>query len=597
MTTIRKSVTGIAAGIIVLGIAAAALPGLSSYFQQIIVLSMIYVVLVSSLDMLAGTSGLLSLGHQGFFGLGAYLYAIISIRYGVPTYIALLITMVAAVPIAYILGRFTLRLRAAFFVIATLAFALIFGHIVINTGSVTGGPNGLPNVPPLSAPGGFVFASSTAAFIPIGITAIASVYASWRLKISGIGVRLGAFRENEDVAKAFGVDVPRTIMKAFIISSMPASLAGGLYAGFIGLISPEIFSLSIMATVLLMLVAGGIGTVVGPVLGAIAFTVLPEALRFSDQWRLVIYGCVLIALARFLPDGLWGFVLRSAKRLRRGSAGTDMHGVSALSVVQALHRPERARATKTDSPGEENDRVLAFDDIAVSFGSLRAVDKVSVRIQAGQKVGLIGPNGAGKSSFFNAATGYLGQATGRVSCNGRPLRLRNPWEFAHSGVIRTFQNENVFGGLTVEENIRAALAASGRQPTDLASRPELTARLAALEQVDKTARDLPYGQRRFLNVCCALLVTPDYVLLDEPAAGLNEGESDQLAALLNEAAKAGVGVLVVEHDMPFLMGLCDYVYAMDAGILIGSGTPEQIQHNNKVREAYLGVAEDSHADA
>lgn len=295
-----------------------------SYDQQLIALCCIYIVLVSSLNIVVGLAGLVSIGHQAFFGLGAYVSALLTIKADIPSYVGVLAAMVAAGPIAWAVGKITLRLRAAFFVIATLAVAEIFRSVVINSVEFTGGPNGLPGVPPLEIPGGLIFLSAYEALIPLSVIAALCVLACRGISLSSFGSKLRAMRENEELAKSLGINTPNLASAAFVVSASMASMAGALYAHFVGFISPDLFSFSLMVTLLLMLVAGGIGTVMGPVVGAVAFTLLPEVLRFSDQWRLVLYGAALMALARLLPEGLWGGVTRLRDHLLTSRA--DING-------------------------------------------------------------------------------------------------------------------------------------------------------------------------------------------------------------------------------------------------------------------------------
>lgn len=289
---------------------------IGAYELQLLVLASVYVILVSGLNLLVGHAGLVSIGQQAFFGIGAYVSALMTVKAGVPSYVGVLAAMVAVVPIAALVGKITLRLRAAFFVIATLAVAEIFRYIVINSVSFTGGPNGLTNVPPLELPGMKPFLSPMEAMLPLSLIAAIVVIICWAVASSRFGSQLRAMRENEELAKAMGINTPAVATKAFLISALFAALAGALYAHFVGFISPEVFAFSLMVTMLLMLVGGGMGTVMGPVIGAVAFTLLPEYLRFSDQWRLVIYGLALVALARFLPEGLWGGLTRAFHAVR-----------------------------------------------------------------------------------------------------------------------------------------------------------------------------------------------------------------------------------------------------------------------------------------
>lgn len=303
------------------------------YQAQIATLAAIYVILASSLNLLLGYSGLLSLGHQAFFGFGAYFSAYVTTQWGFPMPVGLVSAAAAGYAAAWVIGKITLRLRAAFFVIATFAVAAIARQVALNWVDVTGGPVGLAGIPPLGV-GNLEFIDPNSTFpICFVIAAICVLFVA-RLAQSGLGFSLRGMAENENLARAVGIDTARHANLAFSIGGAMAAVAGSLYGHTVGFISPEVFDFSIMINTLLMVIAGGIGTVIGPVVGAILFTQLPEFLRFVDDWRLVIYGGILVLLVRFLPRGLWGSLvalLRSRRRART-SAGDDGDDDSAHDV-------------------------------------------------------------------------------------------------------------------------------------------------------------------------------------------------------------------------------------------------------------------------
>lgn len=288
------------------------------YQAQIATLTAIYVILASSLNLLLGYSGLLSLGHQAFFGFGAYFSAYVTTELDLFMPVGLVGAAAAGFVAAWLIGRITLRLRAAFFVIATFAVAGICRQVALNWVDVTGGPVGLAGIPPLGF-GDVEFLEPTATFpICFVIAAICVLFVS-RLAKSGLGYSLRGMAENENLARAVGIDTARHANLAFSIGGAMAAVAGSLYAHTVGFISPEVFEFSIMINTLLMVIGGGVGTVLGPVVGAIIFTQLPESLRFIDEWRLVLYGAILVLLVRFLPRGLWGSLVRWTTDRRRSA--------------------------------------------------------------------------------------------------------------------------------------------------------------------------------------------------------------------------------------------------------------------------------------
>jgi branched-chain amino acid transport system permease protein len=303
------------------GIAALLCLGLfgGAYQSQVAVLAAIYIILASSLNLLLGYSGLLSLGHQAFFGLGAYVSAILTTSIGIPVPVTLVVAALAGLVAGWLIGVITLRLRTAFFVIATLSVGEIARQVALNWSAMTGGPMGLAGVPPIGI-GPLMLVDPIAVYPVVLAVALLSVLLVSRLAHSDLGYALRAMAENENLARAVGVDTARTANLAFSIGSAMAAVAGALYAHSVGFVSPEVFSFSIMTSMLLMVIGGGVGTVIGPVIGAVLFTQLPESLRFSQEWRLVVYGLLLCLLVRFLPHGIWGSVVRFATARSRGPA-------------------------------------------------------------------------------------------------------------------------------------------------------------------------------------------------------------------------------------------------------------------------------------
>jgi branched-chain amino acid transport system permease protein len=322
-----------------------------AYQAQVSTLAAIYIIMATSLNLLLGYSGLLSLGHQAFFGVGAYASAILTTKWSLPMPLGMVGAAIVAAAVGWVIGKITLRLRAAFFVIATFAVAEIGRQVALNWVSLTGGPIGYSGIPPVGI-GPIELVEPEAVYPVVLAIALIIVLLVARLAQSGLGYSLRGLAQNENMARAVGVDTARHANLAFTLGSGMAAVAGSLYAHTVGFISPEVFSFSIMINTLLMVIGGGLGTVVGPVIGAIIFTQLPETLRFSDEWRLVVYGLVLVLLVRFLPRGLWGtltaIITQRRSRTRRPGEATTV--ITQPPIGETGAAPIDAGAPKGGTP-------------------------------------------------------------------------------------------------------------------------------------------------------------------------------------------------------------------------------------------------------
>lgn len=306
------------------------------YVLHVLVLSLIYAILATSLNLITGYSGLLSLGHQAFFGIGAYTSALLVVDLGVPFPLAMLAGGVASTAAACFIGGITLRLRSAYFVISTIAFAEMLRLVSLNWYSLTRGPMGIANIPPPSL-GPFLFNTHVRAYYFILVLASLAIVVSQRIVNSHIGHVLMGIRDAEHVAKAVGVYPTKYLLISVLVGGFMAGVAGSFYAHYMRFLSPDVFFFSISVNLIVMVVGGGIGTVVGPVIGAFVFTAAPEVLRFSQQYRLIIYGMVLILVVRFLPGGLWTLVEAAGRRLR---------GCTGLARQRTSERPAEILSTR-----------------------------------------------------------------------------------------------------------------------------------------------------------------------------------------------------------------------------------------------------------
>jgi branched-chain amino acid transport system ATP-binding protein/branched-chain amino acid transport system permease protein len=558
------------------------------YHQHVVIMAGIFTILALSLNLLLGYTGQLSLGHAGFFGIGAYTAALLALSWQWPFWLTLPSAALTAGLAGLGIGRLALKVRGAYFVLVTISFAGVISLVSINWMELTNGPLGLPGVPPAELP--WLSLRTKRAYYYLVLLAAALTYlVCQRVVRSRLGRAFLALRENEALAESVGVDPTRTLVAAAVLSAAMAGVAGGLYAHYTRFVSPEVFLFSYTVTMVIMVVAGGKGTLAGPVVGAVLFTALPEALReaMAWQWQMLAYGVLLVLLVFFLPRGI-------VPALR-------LHAVRPPPLPAQAHPGEASEGAV-----EARSEVLTITDLAVAFGGVAALAGVSFAVRPGTITSLIGPNGAGKTTAFNAITGYLRPRRGRVSWGDVALTGRRPCEVARRGIVRTFQKTSVFPALTVRDNVLVGLHLRGRArvvPILLARRAvrEEEARLAAeAESImavvglghrrHETASALPYGEQRLVELAVALAAQPRLLLLDEPGAGMTGGEKERLIELIRRLRDGGMTVLLVEHDMRLVMGISDTVIVLNHGRVIAEGPPAAIQAHPDVIRAYLGAA-------
>lgn len=540
------------------------------------------------LDLVMGFAGQVSLGHAALLGVGAYTSAILTLKLGLPFAAGFLAAGLASGLVGLLLGIPSLRLAGPYLAMATMAFNLVVQRLLINWSELTGGPDGLPGLPP-AAIGPVVFDRRTSLYL-IAAVALGGLLIARNLARSRHGRALLAMRENELAASCLGVNLYRAKLLAFACSAVYAGFAGSLFAHLYGFISPISFGLETSLELLLAVLLGGPGTLTWPLAGALVVTVLPQlpALQSLQDFRLFAYGAILLA---------------SVIVMRRGFAG----------LVPTRHRPGGARVTAADGapplgplalPPTAETPLLVLRGVRRRFGGVVALDGLDLAVVAGTVHGLIGPNGSGKTTALNVISGVYRPDAGEVLLDGRPVGGLSPNRLAKLGVARTFQNLRLFGELTVLENVQVGQHRWHRPPL-LASllglpaaraQEAAAARAAALlaawlglgDVLHQPALDLPHGRQRRLELARALAARPRLLLLDEPAAGLSGTEIAELRTLIEQARAAGTTVLLVEHHLELVLDLCDRVTVLDRGRVIAEGPPAAVRADPRVAEAYLG---------
>ena len=577
----------------------------------------VFILLASAHNILIKVKQL-SLGPVAFYGLGAYVSAILTTRLDVPFLIAFFAAGLTASAVGWILGRLTLRLRAAYFVLVTLGFAEFFRLVALNWIDMTNGPMGITAVPPPAT----WFKGYVAYYFFILLLVAVVLCGLYRLEHSTIGRAMRAIRENEPLALSVGISSFRYMVLATVLSSFIMGLAGSFYAHFSQFVSPEILVFDLTLTIVVMVIAGGRATVAGPVVGAIIFTVLPELLRVAQVWRMAIFGLLLMLIMRFMPDGilpsLSRFVRRlvpeRAKRVKAHPKPVDGSATSAAPagpiVATEQHSPSSPEFPESPSGGEavdgsrSSETLLRVKELCVYFGGLHAVDEVDFEVKASEILAIIGPNGAGKTTILNAISRFGPITAGEIWHHDELLNDLYSHEVARRGIVRTFQHTKLFPNVSTRQNL--VLAHNGMEPEALYANLFRTRSYLQAERQGELVADqileflrlnsygsflansLPYGHQRLLELGIALALEPKVLLLDEPAAGMNPAEVVHLMTLIKKIRDKGITVVLVEHDMKLVMGISDRVLALDYGKKIAEGRPAEIRANERVVEAYLG---------
>jgi len=546
----------------------------TAYDLRVFTIAGIYAILTLGYQFIFGHAGALALTQGTFFGLGAYITALLAINFGWGFAATLPLSVLGPLALALLVAAPVLRLESHYFALATLGIGQVMLVSAVSWESVTGGANGLPGVPGVVLLGHALPRGLPLAAFVWGIAALAAL-AAWRLTGGLLGRAFVVMRENPIAAMSIGINIWRLRLMAFLLSAVYAGIAGALYVHTVRVVSPEALEFNIMVAVLTMAVVGGRTRVAGAILGALLLVHLPEWFRFLGKYYLVAYGAMLLAMIIVAPYGLVG----AAERLR------------ARLAPRPAPPPPRALRPAPRPPATEAHELLELEDVAIAFGGVRALDGVSLSIARGEIFGLIGPNGSGKTTLVNCITRIYTPQSGRLRFSGRQIMRLAPFEVARLGIARTFQNINLVDEMSALDNVAVARA-DRRGGLERARREAMH----YLEELDVGALAmqpcgaLAYGLKRRVEIARALALEPQLLLLDEPAAGLNPTEQADLSVRLQRLARGGVTLFVIEHNMPFLMPLATRMACLDYGRIIALGAPAEIRAHPRVIEAYLGAA-------
>ncbi len=533
------------------------------------------------LNILLGLTGQISLGHVGFYAIGAYVMGILSVRLEWSFWVGLPLAGLAAAIAGAALAVPALRVRGPYLAMVTIAFGFVVEQGAAEWRTLTGGWNGLMGISPPSLLG-HQLDERGIAFLSLALC-VAAVYLYSRLSSSPWGQAMRAIRDSEVAGQSIGLNpvVIRTV--AFTLSAMLAGIAGAVFASLSTFISPESFPFFQSILFLLVVMIGGADRVLGPVLGAVVVVLLPEVLSFLAGYRLLFVGALLLVVLWLAPDGIVGLATRLFKRRDEGPGPEEK-----LDVAGYLAAGKSARG-------------LAADGLSISFGGVHAVKSFSFEAPPGRVTSIIGPNGAGKTTVLNLVCGFYKPDAGSVRLNERDVAGRLSHDVARAGIARTYQSTQLFDQMSVLENVLIALR-RGRLPaaTMIGSADDREAEAIAESllafvgykaPLERKAGALPHVDKRLVEIARALAMHPTVLLLDEPAAGLGKDDTARLGGLLRQIAERGIAVILVEHDMSLVMEVSDRVLVLDAGEKIAEGTPAEVRTNPEVLKAYLGEEE------
>ncbi|MBT0653455.1 ABC transporter permease subunit [Geomobilimonas luticola] len=549
----------------------------------------LYTMVALGLVLLTGVTGLTSFGQAAFMGLGAYTSAVLTTTLSWSPWLALVIALLLTIGVALVLGAVTLRMGGHYLPLATMSWGIslffLFGSL-----PELGGQTGLSDIPALAI-AGVELRDERIYYYLIWLVCLAAMWGTVNLLDSREGRAIRALKGGLHMAEAFGASGLRLKMVVFVYSAVLGCLAGWLYAHMQRFVNPSPFGINVGIEFLFMITIGGAGSIWGSVIGAtlVSFLktalqgILPKIIGHTGNFETIIFGIMILMVLQWMRGGIWVFV----ERFLPPKPNKDVGEASDLPVRTQPRRGEP---------------LLRVDGIRKEFGGLVAVKNVSFEVAAGEIVGLIGPNGAGKSTTFNLISGELPRTDGNVYLGAEKISGLRPSRIARRGLSRTFQHVKLIPGMTVIENVMLGaylrtnegfFSAGFRLNRTMEKRVAAEAarqlkRVGLEESMHVPAGSLPLGKQRIVEIARALCSDPILLLLDEPAAGLRYKEKQELARLLEQLRSEGMTVLIVEHDMEFLMNLVDRIVVMEFGKKLAEGLPHEIRSNPEVLEAYLG---------
>ncbi|HEY8874992.1 MAG TPA: branched-chain amino acid ABC transporter ATP-binding protein/permease [Stellaceae bacterium] len=551
----------------------------SAYYELVLTQVLLWAVLSLAWNILSGYSGYFSFGHAAFWGLGAYTVVLGMVDFDLTPWLTIPFCAVVGSLAGALIGYPTFRLRGHYFALAMLAYPLATLYVFAWLGyqEVT---------LPMKRESAWLYMQfddpRIYVVLALGLV-VASLFISLKVENSRMGMALLAIKQNEPAAEAAGIDTWRWKMLALMLSGALAAVAGGFYAVVLLVVTPEtVFGMLVSAQALILALFGGVGSLWGPVIGAMVLVPLAEGLNAELGNVLpgiqgVVYGIAIIVIILRAPEGVYWRVLDRLARHKPAVAAPRL--IEAVPTVAALPRE------RTGTGGD----LLVLRGVGISFGGLRALDEIDLTVPEGGLYGIIGPNGAGKTTLFNVVNGFLAPDSGTISFAGTALTGLRPSRVCRRGIGRTFQIVRAFPRMSVVENVIVG-AFVGTRDDRVARRMALVAldRVGLSAQADTPAGGLTTRELRLMELARALVPQPRLMLLDETLAGLGHDDLDGILEAIRQLRADGTTILIIEHTMHAMVQLVDHFTVLDHGRLIAEGKPDDIVRDKAVIEAYLG---------
>jgi ABC-type branched-subunit amino acid transport system ATPase component/ABC-type branched-subunit amino acid transport system permease subunit len=567
----------------------------NSYYQLVMTLVPVWAIFGLSWNLLSGYTGLISFGHAAFFGVGAYAVVLGQVYFDLSPWVMIPIAAILGGIAGLLIGFPTFRLQGHYFALAMLAYPLAILYVFewLGLQEVT-----LPIK--RDNPIAYMQFSDHRIYTLLALAMmLGTILLTRAVERSRFGMALLAIKQNEAAAEAAGINTLAWKLRAITLSGAIAGAVGGFYAVVLLVVTPQsVFGMLVSAQALTVAMFGGVGTVWGPVIGSVILIPLAETLNAEAGSRFpgiqgVIYGLAIICVILLAPEGLFWKVRdflrkKSAPPVAATPGPPDLSTAATLSAAPVPLRPKR-------SPGT-GDVVLEVKNLSRSFGGLKAVQEVSFKLRRNEILGIIGPNGAGKTTVFNLLNGFLRPGTGEILLDGREMSGRKPHELCEAGIGRTFQIMRPFMRMSISDNV--VVGAYVRAKTDAEARQlasDAIARVGLTEIADRIAGELTTKELRLMELARALAGQPRILLLDETLAGLGHDEANEVVAVIQQLARDGMTIAIIEHTMQAMVRLVDSFVVLDHGAVIVEGEPEAVTRDSRVIEAYLGKKWVAHA--